>query len=165
MLATCSHTVPGDPGTDGGVAFSAQPLPVYWRGPNGIPRPDPTPIEAIVGASSDEVVWPKELHQNVYFRRQGNPAKDGDDTIGDFDTLRQLRTDLPGVQNALISCYQYLISRFDADGFRIDTLRYLKGEPVPAVRQRNPGVRASIGKRNFFTFGEVLDADPEDTIP
>ena len=34
---------PDDPGTVPGVPFSPQPLPVYWRLPDGTPRPDPTP--------------------------------------------------------------------------------------------------------------------------
>jgi len=153
-----------DPGTVPGVPFSPQPLPVYWRLPDGTPRPNPTPIEQITGATGDELVWPSELQQNAYFRRQGNPQAGGDDTIGDFATLRQMRTDNPAVQSALIAAYEYVIARFDVDGFRIDTLRYLKGD-LP--RQFGNAVREfaeSIGKRNFFTFGEVLDNTTENDI-
>lgn len=155
---------PGDPGTVPGVPFSPQPLPAYWRLPDGIPRPDPTPIEQITGSAGGDLVWPSELQQNAYFRRQGNPQAGGDDTIGDFDTLRQMRTDNPAVQEALIAAYEYVIARFDPDGFRIDTLRYLKGD-LP--RQFGNAVREfteSLGKRNFFTFGEVLDNTAENDI-
>jgi glycosidase len=155
---------PGDPGTVPGVPFSPQPLPAYWRLPDGIPRPDPTPIEQITGSTGGDLVWPSELQQNAYFRRQGNPQAGGDDTIGDFDTLRQMRTDNPAVQEALIAAYEYVIARFDPDGFRIDTLRYLKGD-LP--RQFGNAVREfteSLGKRNFFTFGEVLDNTAENDI-
>ena len=153
-----------DPGTVPGVPFSPQPLPVYWRLPDGTPRPNPIPIEQITSATGDELVWPSELQQNAYFRRQGNPQAGGDDTIGDFATLRQMRTDNPAVQSALIAAYEYVIARFDVDGFRIDTLRYLKGD-LP--RQFGNAVREfaeSIGKRNFFTFGEVLDNTAENDI-
>lgn len=155
---------PGDPGTVPGVPFSPQPLPAYWRLPDGTPRPDPTPIEQITGSTGGDLVWPSELQQNAYFRRQGNPQAGGDDTIGDFDTLRQMRTDNPAVQEALIAAYEYVIARFDPDGFRIDTLRYLKGD-LP--RQFGNAVREfteSLGKRNFFTFGEVLDNTAENDI-
>jgi len=155
---------PDDPGTVPGVPFSPQPLPVYWRLPDGTPRPGPTPIEQITGSAGGDLVWPSELQQNAYFRRQGNPQPGGDDTIGDFDTLRQMRTDNPAVQDALIAAYQYVIARFDPDGFRIDTLRYLKGD-LP--RQFGNAVREfaeSTGKRNFFTFGEVLDNTAENDI-
>ena len=155
---------PEDPGTVQGVPFSPGPLPVYWRLPDGTPRPAPAPIEEITGSAGSDLVWPSELQQNVYFRRQGNPQSGGDDTIGDFATLRQMRTDNPSVQDALIAAYQYVIARFDPDGFRIDTLRYLKGD-LP--RQFGNAVREfaeSLGKRNFFTFGEVLDATAETDI-
>ena len=75
-----------------------------------------------------------------------------------------MRTDNPAVQDALIAAYEYVIARFDPDGFRIDTLRYLKGD-LP--RQFGNAVREfaeSIGKRNFFTFGEVLDNTAENDI-
>jgi glycosidase len=50
---------------------------------------------------------------------------------------------------------------YDVDGFRIDTLKH--GEPDFA-RVFGNAIREyalSIGKRNFFTFGEVADAGDE----
>jgi len=112
------------------------------------------------------VTWcgPSELQHNEYFRRQGNPQAGGDDTIGDFAALRQMRTDNPGVQDALIAAYQYVIARFDVDGFRIDTLRYLKGDLPRLFGNAVREFAESIGKRNFFTFGEVLDNTAENDI-
>jgi glycosidase len=73
-------------------------------------------------------------------------------------------TENPSVQNFLIRAYQYVIGRYDIDGFRIDTLPYLKaGLPLlfgNAIRE----YALSVGKKNFFTFGEVLFGDIEDTI-
>ena len=155
---------PGDPGTVPGVPFSPQPLPAYWRLPDGTPRPDPTPIEQITGSTGGDLVWPSELQQNAYFRRQGNPQAGGDDTIGDFDTLRQMRTDNPAVQEALIAAYEYVIARFDPDGFRIDTLRYLKGDLPRRFGNAVREFTESLGKHNFFTFGEVLDNTAENDI-
>jgi glycosidase len=153
-----------DPGTAQGVPFSPQPLPVYWRLPTGVPRPSPTPIEEITGATGDELVWPSELQENAYFRRQGNPQDGGDDTVGDFATLRQMRTDNPAVQDALIAAYEYVVARFDPDGFRVDTLRYLKGDLPRLFGNATREFAESIGKRNFFTFGEVLDGTTEADI-
>jgi glycosidase len=154
-----------DPGTAQGVPFSPQPLPVYWRLPTGIPRPDPAPIEQITGSAGEDLVWPSELQQNTCFRRQGNPQQGGDDATGDFETLRQMRTDNPAVQDALIAAYEYVIARFDVDGFRIDTLRYLKGDMPRQFGNAMREFAESIGKRNFFTFGEVLDKTAEKDIP
>ena len=65
-----------------------------------------------------------------------------DDTIGDFASLKQFRTDLTDLQQFLIRAYQYVIARFDIDGFRIDTLRYLEERPASAVRQLHSGICA-----------------------
>jgi glycosidase len=153
-----------DPGTVQGVPFSPVPLPVYWRLPDGSPRPDPTPVEQITGSAGADLVWPTELQYNAYFRRQGNPQDGGDGTVGDFATLRQMRTDNPALQDALIAAYEYVIARFDVDGFRIDTLRYLKGDLPRQFGNAMREFAESIGKRNFFTFGEVLDSTAESDI-
>jgi glycosidase len=68
------------------------------------------------------------------------------------------------VQNALIRAYQYVIARWDVDGFRIDTLRYLKGNLSLTFGNAIREYALSIGKKNFFTYGEVLTGDTEDVI-
>ena len=55
------------------------------------------------------------------------------------------------------------IARFDIDGFRIDTLRYLKGGLALTFGNAMREYALSIGKKNFFTFGEVWTANSEDT--
>src|SRR5208282_4946770 len=109
------------------------------------------------------LVWPSELHKNDYFRRQGMPGPN-DDTVGDFDSLKQFRTDLPDLQQFLIRCYQYVIARFDIDGYRIDTLRYLKNNLPLLFGNAIREYALSIGKKNFFTFGEVFVGDAEEEI-
>lgn len=57
----------------------------------------------------------------------------------------------------MIRSFQYLIAKYDIDGFRIDTLKYL--DPNFALNFGN-AIREfalSIGKKNFFTYGEVYD--------
>ena len=70
----------------------------------------------------------------------------------------------PDLQSYLIRAYQYVIARFDIDGFRIDTLRYLKGDLPRLFGNSMREFALSIGKKNFFTFGEVLDANAEQDI-
>jgi glycosidase len=53
------------------------------------------------------------------------------------------------------------MARFDVDAFRIDTLKF-----IPADFERTFGnamreFALSAGKKNFFTFGEVYDSEPE----
>ena len=87
-----------------------------------------------------------------------------DDTIGDFASLKQFRTDSSELQQLLIRAYQYAIARFDIDGFRIDTLRYLKGNLPLLFGNSMREFALSVGKKNFFTFGEVFVGDAEQEI-
>jgi len=145
-------------------SFHPSPQPVQWRDQNGAPRPDFPDVATIPNPSLDAVVWPSELQQNQFFRRQGTPDGNGDDTIGDFSVLKQMMTIDPDLQRFLIRAYQYVIARFDIDGFRIDTLRYLKGDLPRLFGNSMREFALSIGKKNFFTFGEVLDSNSEQDI-
>lgn len=145
-------------------SFHASAQPVQWRDKTGAARPDFPDVAIIPNPSLDAVVWPSELQQNKFFRRQGTPDGNGDDTIGDFSILQQLKTDDPDLQRFLIRAHQYVIARFDIDGFRIDTIRYLKGDLPRLFGNSMREFALSIGKKNFFTFGEVLDANPEQDI-
>ena len=143
--------------------FRAFARSIQWRDAQGNAQANWPDIANIANPSPDALVWPTELQKNDWFRRQGTPGPD-DDTVGDFDSLKQFRTDLTTLQQFLIRAYQYVIARFDIDGFRIDTLRYLKnGLPLlfgNSVRE----FALSIGKKNFFTFGEVLSGNDEQEI-
>jgi glycosidase len=146
------------------ASFHASPQPVQWRDQNGAARPDFPDIATIPNPSLDALVWPLELQQNRFFRRQGTPDGNGDDTVGDFAILKQMMTAEPDVQRFLIRAYQYVIARFDIDGFRIDTLRYMKGDLPRLFGNSIREFALSIGKKNFFTFGEVFDANAEQDI-
>ena len=151
--------------TDGAqAAFQSLPQPVGWRDPTGTPDAALTPIEIIPNRSEDAYVWPRELQQNRFFRRQGVAQAGGDDTIGDFASLKQMLTADPELQGFLIRAYQYVIARYDVDGFRIDTLRYLKGDLPRLFGNAIREFALSIGKENFFTFGEVFDPQAEQDI-
>lgn len=79
---------------------------------------------------------------------------------GDFPGgLKDLATHRPDVQQALIRVFQYWIQVADFDGFRIDTLKHQEHEFfdvfAPAIRR----FAASLGKQNFFMFGEAFDGN------
>jgi glycosidase len=143
--------------------FRATARSIQWRDAQGNARADWPNVAAIPNPTRDALVWPVELQKNDWFRRQGTPGS-GDDTVGDFASLKQFRTDLSQLQQFLIRAYQYVIARFDIDGFRIDTLRYLEnGLPLlfgNSIRE----FALSVGKKNFFTFGEVFVGDAEQEI-
>jgi glycosidase len=143
--------------------FRASARSIHWRDSQGAPRTDWPDVANIANPSPDTLVWPTELQKNDWFRRQGVPGAD-DDTVGDFASLKQFRTDLPVLQQFLIRAYQYVIARFDIDGFRIDTLRYLKNNLPLLFGNSIREFALSIGKKNFFTFGEVFVGDAEQEI-
>ena len=151
------------PGTGAESPWHDQAQGVAWRDAAGNAPSVTTPVERIAPPRPlDALVWPEELQQDRFFRRQGGPG--GDDTLGDFASLKQLRTDDADLQRFLIRAYQYVIARYDIDGFRIDTLRYLKGDLARTFGNAAREYALSIGKKNFFTFGEVLDNTAEDDI-
>ncbi len=64
----------------------------------------------------------------------------------------------------MIRAYQYLIARFDIDGYRIDTLQYVEPEFARVFGNAIREYALSIGKKNFFTFGEIWQDDEESKI-
>lgn len=139
------------------ASYSDSALAVNWRDEHGNPRTDWSVAENIPNPPGDAAVFPDELRRNEFFRRQGTAKPGGPETIGDFCSLKQLITGNHELGNVLIRSFQYLIAKYDIDGFRIDTLKYL--DPDFSLRFGN-AIREfalSIGKKNFFTYGEVYD--------
>ena len=144
------------------ATYSDTPYAVAWRDEHGNARQDWPVGENIVNPPLDGVVWPRELRQNAFFRRQGLPSASGDPTIGDFYSLKQMPTANTQLQVVLIRAYQYLIAKYDIDGFRIDTLKFIDRGFARLFGNAMREFALSIGKKNFFTFGEV--AGDEQTI-
>jgi glycosidase len=148
----------------GSVApWNGQPYTISWRDENGNARSDWT--EAPANPLPDAAVWPQELRLNDYFRRQGNafgPSNQLIDASGDFYSLKGIYSDFQDssgypVHAILIRAYQYLIAKFDIDGYRIDTLKYISPEFARNFANNIREFALSIGKKNFFTFGEIYD--------
>ncbi|MBI2933180.1 MAG: hypothetical protein HYY16_16165 [Planctomycetes bacterium] len=78
---------------------------------------------------------------------------------GDFRGLDDFKTELPEVRDAMVRIYRYLIAQTDVDGFRVDTAKHVNSEFwqawCPAIHE----YAASIGKRQFFLFGEFWHGD------
>jgi glycosidase len=138
------------------ASFSPVPLAVQWRDAQGVAQADWPAIENIASPPLDALVWPIELHRNEYFRRQGT-IPNWTQTAGDFMALKQMLTTDGDVQDALVRVYQHVIAKFDADGFRIDTLKYLQPGFARTFANAVREYGLSIGKKNFFIYGEVFD--------
>src|SRR5947209_7257625 len=63
------------------------------------------------------------------------------------------------VLSVLIRAYSYLVARYDIDGFRIDTAKYVAPRTAELFGNAVREFALSAGKANFFTFGEVASAE------
>jgi glycosidase len=153
--------------------------PIQWIDASGHPRSDwQNTLPPPAALSGDDAIWPADLQAHPdFFRRRGNKLSDaappGSFAKGDFGALRQLAAEYdasaPGLQairnqygqtpvvNILVHIYTYLIAAFDVDAFRIDTVKYVAPEMVETFGNAIREFAFSIGKRNFFTFGEIYD--------
>jgi glycosidase len=154
--------------------------PIQWMNGFGNPRGDWQDATAPAGAGPDDAVWPLDLQQPVFFRRKGSkdsdtPAPPLNYVPGDFSVMRQLVVEydasVPGqeafrnqygvspVLSILIRAYQYLMAKYDIDGYRIDTVKYVRADMIATFGNAMREFAQSAGKRNFFTFGEIYDND------
>jgi glycosidase len=152
--------------------------PIQWLNGLGFPRSDWTEIlPHPAQLSPDDAVWPTDLQERVFFRRRGQKLTDDPDALGfvrgDFGDMRQLvveydasgsdqaafraRYGVRPVLSILIRAYHYLVARHDLDGFRLDTVKYVDPEAIETFGNAMREFALSIGKKNFFTFGEVYD--------
>ena len=136
------------------------PYRIRWRDEQGTPRPEweEAPSAGAPGLTPGGAVWPSELRRNSAFRRQGRGGEAG----GDFASLKELITADAEIRRGLILIHQWVIARFDIDGYRVDTLKFIEPEFARVFGNAMREFALQIGKKNFFTFGEVYD--DEETI-
>ncbi len=103
-------------------------MPVRWRDKHGKPNPewDAAPRKA----DPDAAVMPVELRRNELFVRKGTFNNDvrPEADFYSFKSLDGEYRDENGryaVSDIMERAYQYVIARFDVDGFRIDTLKFM----------------------------------------
>jgi glycosidase len=170
----------GDPNVLNG-ALGSEP-PVRWVNGLGFPRADwQDRLDPPGQLHPDDAMWPSELQNHLFFRRRGSKLTDdpnGGFVRGDFGDMRQLvveydatvtgqealraRYGISPVLAILIRAHQYLIARYDFDGFRLDTVKYVHPEAIETFGNAMREFALTVGKKNFFTFGEIYDN--EETI-
>jgi glycosidase len=108
---------------------------------------------------------PPEFANVLWYNGKGRVTNwnDADQVeLGDFPGgLKDLKTTLPEVRQALIAAFGDWIEWGDFDGFRIDTLKHVEmsfwPEFTAAMRQR----AHDLGRDNFLMFGEAFDGSDE----
>jgi glycosidase len=139
-------------------------IAVRWRDENGVGNPPWT--QAPTNPPLDAAVFPDELRSDSLFTQLGNAMSNGFHPNGDFNSLKGIDSDVmeDGLQPAhiaLIRAYQYIVAKFDVDGFRIDTLKFISPNFERIFGNAMREFALSAGKKNFFTFGEVYDNENE----
>lgn len=141
--------------------WNGSPYQIHWRDQTGQAHTGWHTVPESQNLSRDAVVWPAEFQKNEMFRRQGK----GGVVEGDFETLKEFKTDLTKadgekpVLELLIKSYEYIIARYDVDGFRIDTLKHVERDFALTFCNAIREFAQSIGKKNFFIFGENKSDD------
>lgn len=146
------------------LVWREAPYEVMWRDEQGKGKWSLPPEDC----APDACVWPKELRSNKCFRQRGQGGESG----GDFGPLKELLTEFyeykdgyyyHAVWDTLIKAFSYIIAKYDVDGFRIDTLKYIERDFARNFGNAMREFALGIGKKNFFTFGEVWDDEAKIT--
>jgi glycosidase len=158
-----------------GAPLGEEPL-IRWLDENGRPREDwQNSFPPGLSLSDNDAVWPQDLQRPDFFRRRGAKLTDdptsGGFVHGDFGRMRQLVVEYragPDLQpdlysrygpypvlTILLRIYQYMIAKFDFDGFRFDSAKYVAPWAVEWFRYHISEFTSRIGKKNFLIFTEV----------
>ena len=82
---------------------------------------------------------------------------------GDFFTLKTFRNDgspaSESLLDILVKIHCYWIRETDVDGFRLDAVKHMKGNDISRFCSNIREYAYSLGKRNFFLFGEIIGND------
>lgn len=110
----------------------------------------------------NDAVWPVEFQNPDWYKRRGeigdwNNLEEAQS--GDFLSLKTLDHSREDVVNALTDVYKYWIAAADFDGYRIDAVKHVEDTSVALCCNALREYALSIGKENFFLFGEVVGDD------
>lgn len=119
------------------------------------------PSNPEVSEKDKNIKAPAFLNDLTNYHNRGNSTFSGESsTFGDFYGLDDVFTEKPAVIAGWTKVWQEWITKFDIDGYRIDTAKHVNPEFwkvfLPAILK----TASDVGKSNFPIFGEVWDTDP-----
>jgi glycosidase len=121
-----------------------------------VPRVDPAEAELKVPA------W---LNDVTLYHNRGDSTWAGESiTLGDFSGLDDLMTEHPRVLEGFIEVYSDWMD-LGVDGFRIDTAKHVNPEFWTGFTAGLEAHAASLGRDDFFVFGEVYDTSANVLAP
>ncbi len=109
---------------------------------------------------------PVELRNPELYNREGqikNFEAYPETKDGDFFSLKTFRNDNSNealyIQDLLITLHCYWIREVDIDGFRVDAVKHMGEESISRFCSYIREYAYSLGKKNFFLFGELLGGE------
>jgi len=110
----------------------------------------------------DGAVMPPEFQNPEWYRRCGEiknwdafpEARDGD-----FFSLKDIDTSNKEAMRSLIDIYKHWIAETDIDAYRLDAAKHLEESSTAIFCNAIREYAQSIGKKNFFLFGEIVGED------
>jgi len=118
------------------------------------------------GWRSDDHPIPIELRDPELYGRKGqirNYDANPETREGDFQGLKAFRMDdspeARYVQDILIKTHCYWIKEVDVDGFRLDAVKHMGEEAISCFCSHIREYAYSLGKTNFFLFGELVGSE------
>ena len=116
---------------------------------------------AYIPAGMFESKNPGWLNDLANYHNKGNIGSPGaSEFTGDFFGLDDIFTEKPAVVAGWTKVWSDWITKFNIDGLRIDTFKYIDPAFWKAVLPKVLDVARKAGKPSFPIFGEVADAEP-----
>ncbi|PPK66381.1 alpha-amylase family glycosyl hydrolase [Actinokineospora auranticolor] len=107
---------------------------------------------------------PTWLNDPTLYHNRGDSTFTGESTeYGDFSGLDDLMTEDPRVVAGMRDIFTSWVDTLDIDGYRVDTVKHVNLEFWQALAPHVRAYAKARGKKDFFVFGEVYDADPAKT--
>lgn len=111
---------------------------------------------------------PTDLRNRDWYHRRGQMANfdtSPENQLGDIVTLKDYANDDDeigsAVINALIKAHAYWIRQADVDGFRVDAVKHMGPVACSRFCSNIREYAYGLGKRGFFLYGEVAQADDD----
>ncbi len=106
--------------------------------------------------------YPPPFDSLSYFHAQGQissfvpPIQE----LGELASLDDLKTDTQFVRDEMFNIWSFWMQQTNVSGFRVDTVKHVDvgfwEDFLPRMRDE----ATTLGKQNFYTFGEIFGADP-----
>ena len=135
-----------------------------YAGKNNFPKLDSKrsfPYEPFVSTANKSVKKPNWLNDVTNYHNRGDSTFSGESSYyGDFFGLDDVFTEKPVVVKGWTKVWSDWITKFNIDGYRIDTAKHVNPEFWVEFLPKVKKTAVDAGKKEFPIFGEVADGDP-----